>query len=106
MRAIPYSLFFGLLLPRITLAQIPTPAEKANTVAWIRSLQTTEGGFSSDKQPGSPATLAATEHALQALKFFGAPRGPDELLYDAGRFDWLRFAAKDADKHAPKERIA
>ena len=51
-----------------------TPEQKQQTVAYLRSLQTTEGGFLPAKPAGEQAmkpTLGATGSALRAVKYFG-----------------------------------
>jgi prenyltransferase beta subunit len=71
----------GVVMRRILLAglclvvvSVPgraqSPEEKKATVAWLRKLQTNEGGF--QPAPGkAPGSLRATSSALRALKYFG-----------------------------------
>ncbi len=70
-----------VLLVALCLLIVCTPSraqsseEKKATVAWLRKLQTSDGGF--QPAPGkAPAGLRATTSALRALKYFGG-EAPD-----------------------------
>jgi prenyltransferase beta subunit len=62
------SLAILVLLTALPL-QGQTPAEKKETIAYLRSLQTTEGGFAPAK--GGKPSLRATSAAIRALKYQG-----------------------------------
>jgi prenyltransferase beta subunit len=64
-------LFCLLLLPTITLAQSPTPAEKQATLQWLASLQQPNGAFATSTEKNAPANLGTTSAALRSLKYFG-----------------------------------
>jgi prenyltransferase beta subunit len=54
-------------------AQVPTPDELHTTIAYLRSLQNEDGGFSAAKPADGKgaSSLRATTAALRALKYFG-----------------------------------
>jgi hypothetical protein len=75
-----FAAFAVLLVTLPGLAEAPSGAKA--TVAYLRKLQTKEGGFVADVGKSSPS-LRATSSALRALKYFGG-EAPDRAA--AGRF--------------------
>jgi prenyltransferase beta subunit len=76
-------LFAGLALLVVTLPGLAeAPGNAKATVAYLRKLQTKEGGFAADAGKTTPS-LRATSSALRALKYFGGD-APDRRA--AARF--------------------
>jgi hypothetical protein len=67
-----YALSALCLVVCLAPARSQTPEARKQTIAYLRSLQTREGGFMASKDPKSKGpTLRATSAAVRALKHFG-----------------------------------
>ena len=78
-----HRLLAALALVFVTLPVLAdAPKEARATIAYLRKLQTKNGGFTADAGKTTPS-LRATSSALRALKYFGG-EAPDRTA--AGRF--------------------
>jgi hypothetical protein len=75
-------LFAALAVLVVALPGLAEAPDAKATIAYLRKLQTKEGGFVADAGKTSPS-LRATSSALRALKYFGG-EAPDRAA--AGRF--------------------
>jgi len=103
---VKYRLFAAFAVLVVTLPGLAEAPDGAKaTIAYLRKLQTKEGGFAPDAGKAKPS-LRATSSALRALKYFGG-EAPDRGA--AGRFVESCFDKASggfADSHGGKPDVA